>query len=248
MRYRILLAVVLATLASGVAVGGDARWLDLEGRIQYGYFTEDLRALRNLVEPLASSDSRDPLKSYYSALLAYRLSQVSAARQPPPSEARNLVEQCVASLDSALKEQRDFAEALALQSACLAVLAPHGAWKSPFAAPRSATQLHKALDLAPKNPRVVLIDAIDASEHSKAGADPARSCAKFATAAALFETERADVDRVPGWGAAEAYLWLGRCYLDNGNANAARDALERSLLIAPEFAEARRLLSRITSG
>jgi len=53
---------------------------------------------------------------------------------------------------------------------------------------------------------------------------------------------------VPGWGAAEGYTWLGRCYLDSGDALAARDALERALLIAPEFGRARRLLASITSG
>ena len=53
---------------------------------------------------------------------------------------------------------------------------------------------------------------------------------------------------IPGWGAAEAYMWLGRCYLGKGDVLPARDALERALLIAPEFAQARRLLSSITSG
>jgi tetratricopeptide (TPR) repeat protein len=261
-----LLAAPVVLLPSAGLSAADARWLDIESRIQYGYFTEDPRALRNLAEPLASSDTHDPLKSYYAALLAYRLTLLTepqagnpargdklptAARKNDPgrNEARQMVERCVGSLDQALEAQSDFADALALQSACLGLRAELSSWRAPLAAPKSASQIRKALQLAPKNPRVLLLDAIGDYEHAKASAaGAAGSCDKFKNTAAVFETERADVDRIPGWGAAEAYTWLGRCYLDNGDANTARDALERALLIAPEFAQARRLLKSITSG
>jgi tetratricopeptide (TPR) repeat protein len=159
------------------------------------------------------------------------------------------VERCVGSLDQALEAQSNFPDALALQSACLGLLAELVSWRAPLAAPKSASQLHKALQLAPKNPRVLLLDAIDEYGRPKApGGGAEHPCGKFEAVAKVFEAERADVDQVPGWGAAEAYMWLGRCYLDNDNPNAARDALERALLIAPEFGQARRLLATITSG
>jgi tetratricopeptide (TPR) repeat protein len=261
----LLAAAVLVLPAAGLRAA-DARWLDIESRIQYGYFTEDSRALRNLVEPLASDDSHDRLKSYYAALLAYRLTLLAEARADNSAgggklptaarksdrgrnEARQTVERCVGSLDHALEGQSDFADALALQSACLGLLAELSSWRAPFAVPKSASQIRRALQLAPKNPRVLLLDAIGAYERAKAsGAAAAAPCDKFKNTAAVFETERANVDQIPGWGAAEAYTWLGRCYLDNGDANTARDALERALLIAPEFAQARRLLTSITSG
>lgn len=250
MRYPIVLAAAFVALASAGAAA-DTNWLDVESRIQYGYFTEDLRALHNLVEPLGQGDSHDRLKSYYAGLLAYRLTEVSQARAAGAAdkgETRQMLERCVTSLDHALQAQSDFADAMALQSVCLGRLAGQSAWRAPFAAPKSATQLRKALQLEPKNPRVLLLEAVDAYERRKTPTNGAQPCEKFKSTAAVFETERADVDRVPGWGAAEAYMWLGRCYLDNGDGNEARDALERSLLIAPEFAQARRLLSSITSG
>jgi len=258
-------SIALALAATvGVAHAQDTHWLDVESRIQYGYFTEDQHALRGLVEPLSSNDAHDRLKSYYAGLLAYRQTQLAEARANPgapaagagnklptpgrsKNEARQTVERCVGSLDHALEAQKDFADALALQSACLDQLAALGSWRSPLAGSRSAGQLRKALQLAPKNPRVLLLDAISDYEHPKS-ADAPRSCDKFKNTAAVFETERANVDQVPGWGAAEAYTWLGRCYLGNGDAVPARDALERALLIAPEFGQAKRLLSSITSG
>jgi tetratricopeptide (TPR) repeat protein len=245
------MALGLAATAAP-ALAQDTHWLDIESRIQYGYFTEDQRALHALVEPLTSNDAHDRLKSYYAGLLAYR--EIQLALPTPPrrngrtkSEARQMLERCVSSLDHALEAQKDFADALALQSACLEQLADLSSWGSPFAGSKSASQLRKALQIAPKNPRVLLLDAVSDYEHPKS-ADAPRSCDKFKNTAAVFETERADVDQVPGWGAAEAYTWLGRCYLGNGDAVPARDALERALLIAPEFGQAKRLLSSITSG
>ncbi len=254
-------AIVCGNVRPAHAADGD--WLDLESRIQYGYFTEDLHALRNLAESLGTADSHDRLKSYYVGLLAYRvalLAEAQAGKAPAEqkarshkggrkkSEARQSVERCVAALDQALEAQSDFADALALQSACLGLLAESGSWHTPFGAPRSATQLHKALQLAPKNPRVLLLEALGDYDNPKADPAQARTCDKFKATAAVFDAERVEVDKVPGWGAAEAYMWLGRCYLDAGDVVPARDALERSLLIAPEFTAARRLLSRITSG
>lgn len=273
-RSRLLLLLTVGVLVSASAGrAADMNWLDIESRIQYGYYTEDVHSLRNLVEALASNDSHDRLKSYYAGLLAYRITlleqaqadQAAAAagagtpppKSPPPvrkndrskNEARQTVERCVASLDRALEAQSNFPDALALQSACLRQLAELSSWRAPLAAPKSASQLHRALQIAPRNPRVLLLEAIGDYEHSETSGDDAQHpCAKFKAAAAVFEAERADVDQVPGWGAAEAYMWLGRCYLDSGDGNAARDALERALLIAPEFGQARRLLATITSG
>jgi len=267
MRVALALVLVLAARAQ-IALAQDTHWLDVESRIQYGYFTEDQRALRALMEPLTSNDAHDGLKSYYAGLLAYRQAQLAQAQANPEApaagagtqlptssrkndrakgEARQMIERCVSALDHALEPRKDFADALALRSACLDQLAALSSWRSPLAGSKSSNQLRKALQLAPKNPRVLLLEAISDYEHPKS-ADVPRSCDKFKNTAAAFETERANVDQVPGWGAAEAYTWLGRCYLSNGDAVPARDALERALLIAPEFGQAKRLLSSITSG
>jgi tetratricopeptide (TPR) repeat protein len=256
---------LFAAVAALARLGADARaadmsWLDIESRIQYAYYTEDGRTLRNLMEePLVSGDQNDRLKSYYAALLAYRMTLLSAVEQPATGgkplpdgnkgTPRQMAERCVTSLDHALELQGNFADALALQSVCLARLAETHSLKAQLAGFRSATQMRKALQLAPKNPRVLLLYAVRAYEHSKVlggeGGDP---CGKLKNAIAAFEAERTELDQVPGWGAAEAYVWLARCYLDREDAGAARDALERALLIAPPFAEARRLLAGITSG
>jgi tetratricopeptide (TPR) repeat protein len=241
------LAIGLVLLPLG-ARGAQTNWLDVESRIQYGYYTEDPRSLAGVMELLAPSDTESASKSYYAGLANYRLTQLMVARDR--SRAKETAEACVHSLDRALKINKDFPEALALQSACLDELSALEAWRTPFAASKSGAQIEKARHLAPRNPRVLLLDAVAVYDRPRGSAEEQdRALNGFKNATAAFEAERRETEEhAPGWGAAEAYVYLGRCYLDRGATLDARDALERALLIAPEFAEARRLMAKITSG
>jgi tetratricopeptide (TPR) repeat protein len=235
-----LTAAALATAANAAA---DGAWLDVEGRIQYGFYTEDARALADIADQLSHGEGeREPLQYYYAGLANYRLALVLASRDK--EHARDAVEQCADNLDAAVKAQSNFAAALALQSACLRTLAVLKPWK-PLAGSKSAGQMERALKLAPRDPRVLLLEALAKGEDVKFDE---QSLATLKKAAAAFESERQGVDLTPGWGAAEAYTYLGRGYLERGDVLNARDALERALLIAPDFAMAKRLMSKITTG
>jgi hypothetical protein len=239
---------LLVLPASAAESGGrdDSVWRDLEGRIQYGYYTEDLRTLESLANPHASAESADPLTSYYRALAQYRLTQLLSAGDPPG--ARERADQCVESLGHALEAQPEFADAHALQSACLALVAQLKPLRAPLASSRSRSEISRALRLAPRNPRVLLLDAINDSDHASSSVEKDRALGKLRKAVAALEAERADLEHVPGWGLAEGYTCLAQRYLDKGDALAAREALEHALLAAPDFAQARRLMTRITSG
>jgi hypothetical protein len=241
---RVLLPWAALLAASGAArAATDASWLDVEGRIQYGFYIEDVRALADIADQLSRVEGeRASLQYYYTALANYRLAVLLASRDK--ERARDVIERCVDSLDAALKAEANFAAALALQSACLRTLATLKPWK-PLAGSKSVGQMERAVKLAPRDPRVLLLDALAKGEDSKID-EKALATLKKATAA--FETERQGIDRTPGWGAAEAYAYLGRGYLERGDVLNARDALERALLIAPDFALAKRLLTKITTG
>ncbi len=103
--------------------------------------------------------------------------------------------------------------------------------------------------MAPKNPRVLLIDALGDYEFSAAlGGNKERALPKLRRAVAAFEAERGGAEALPGWGASEAYYYLGRDLLEHQDPVGARDALEHALLLAPEYAQARALMAKITSG
>ena len=60
--------------------------------------------------------------------------------------------------------------------------------------------------------------------------------------------ERQGLERIPAWGAAEAWQGLAQVYLDRGDAIAARSALEHALLLMPDYKSAHRLLDHILTG
>jgi hypothetical protein len=240
---RRILALAWAVALIGLVGNSTAaanQWMDVEGRIQYGFYTEDARALSDVVDQLSGPNSQDePMHHYYVGLANFRLSSVLAARDK--NRAREAAARCVSRLDEVTRKP-GFAEGFALQSACLRALYNLTTWK-PLAASRSTGYMEKAIKLAPKDPRVLLLHALEQGESAPLDQD---AIAKLKKAAAAFEAERQGVDRTPGWGAAEAYAYLGRGYLEQGDIVAARDALERALLIAPDFVLARKLMTKIT--
>jgi hypothetical protein len=247
------LAAVLGILllAGARAESEDGAWRDIESRIQYGYYTEDAAALRHLAESLASDESHDKLHGYYAGLTDWRLALLGARANPalPASSPAKLSQQCVSQVDTALAVQADFADALALRAACLAAPLEASGAHAPFALHRARKDLDRALQLAAANPRVLLVDAMSDYELSgEKGGNKERALAKLRQAVAAFEAERTGAEPLPGWGAAEAWFLLARDLFDHGDPVGARDALEHALLIAPEFAQARRLMAKVTAG
>lgn len=252
-----LRALALACTATLIACAGSAhaaetQWRDIESRIQYAYYTEDARALRNLQDTVAAAESRDRLRGYYAGLVAWRLALL-AAQDPatvPGGSAAQLAQHCVHELDAVIDAEADAAEALALRSACLSLPLASGGLRVPFAGRKPRKDLERALQLAARNPRVLLIDALsDYQLPASQGGQKERALSKLRGAVAAFEAERAaGPDPLPGWGAAEAYLFLARDLMDRADGVGARDALEHALLLAPEYGPARRLMGKITSG
>jgi hypothetical protein len=244
------LAAALA-LAATCAGAEEVAWRDIESRIQYGYYTEDAAALRRLEELIAAGDARDKLRGYYGGLLAWRraLLAMPGTAAAQGASAAHYAERCVSEIDTALALEADFAEALALRAACLATPQEIGGGYAPIAGHRARKDLERARQLATRNPRVLLVDAMSDYELAPAqGGNKDRALGRLRQTVAAFEAERSGAEHVPEWGAAEAWLLLARDLLDHGDPVAARDALEHSLLIAPEFAQARRLMTKIISG
>ena len=250
LRRRSLLAAAVA-LAVTSAHADDVQWRDIESRIQYGYYTEDTAALRKLEELIAAGDARDKLRGYYAGLLDWRRALLTAPGAAPAERgnAARYAERCVSEVETALALDADFADALALRAACLSTPQEIAGGYAPLTGYRARKDLERARQLAAKNPRVLLVDAMcDYTLLPSQGGNKDRALGKLRKTTAAFEAERSDADRLPGWGAAEAWLLLARDLLDHGDSVGAREALEHALLIAPEFAEARRLMAKFTAG
>lgn len=237
--------------ATGAAQTSAAYWMRIERRIESGYFTQDTAALQALAATLsvgasrAAGDRRDEKwRSYYAGLLAYRLALLAENDQ---ARVWPLTQRCISRLNQALALDEGSAEALALQSACLALQSHLDPWGSPFSGPLSRARIDKALRIAPDDPRVLLLGAVAARDRPRLfGGDPQQAFALLQRAVSAFEAQRAR--GLPGWGAADAFTYLAQDYLARGETIAARNVLERALLVAPDFAQARRLMAEIVSG
>src|SRR5262252_1374155 len=104
---RCLLALAAAALSAlaGAAYADEAQWRDLENRIQYGYYTEDRRALQNLADNIALDESHGEWRAYYAGLVYWRLAQLTAQAAPGgkgPSVSQ-FAQRCTRELDATLE-------------------------------------------------------------------------------------------------------------------------------------------------
>lgn len=241
------------TAAAAAVSRPSAHWLQVESRIESGYFQQDAADLTALAATLSAqgraatgAQTDEEWRSYYAALLAYRLALLATGHG---QQAWPFTQQCVDRLNRALVLDAASAEALALQSACLALQSHLDSWRAPFAAPLSVARIDKALKLAPDNPRVLLLGALAAADRPTLfQGDSQQAFSLMQRAVSVFEQRTERAPGLPGWGAADAYTDLAEDYLRRGQAVAARNVLERALLLAPDFGQARRLMAEIVSG
>jgi hypothetical protein len=88
-------AGLFAATASSAA--NDAHWLDIEGQIQYSYYTEDARALDNLAAQLDTKQPGEPLQDYYAALAYYRIALTASA---DTQRAASALDSCIAHISN----------------------------------------------------------------------------------------------------------------------------------------------------
>jgi tetratricopeptide (TPR) repeat protein len=261
-----MLGLVLAGALSPVlAQSSSSDWADIEARIQYAYYTNDARALNSLLNSLKPKAVEGEVEAgdvvvtrwYFRALTHYRLAQVLISTRK--SEAKNAIGDCGDEADEAVsalprvalgldetdENRKQRAEAYALATAC--TLAGREMSSLAFGGGRIGSRIDEAVKLEPKNPRVRLVEALAMFDRAGKNADEKAAALKnLRNVTVMFEQARAAASSTPEWGAAEAYAFLGRALFDMRDVVGAREALERSLLIAPDYAFARQLMAQIT--
>jgi tetratricopeptide (TPR) repeat protein len=239
-RY-ILITLLLAT---GTAVRGQEGG-DTQARIDYAYQTEDSNGLANLIQNLTNqvkNDAGDPALHYHLAHAQYRFGQLSHERHGHAAEAA--FSDCIDELKPVLDINGKSAEAMVLQSACYSGLADLRMLEAVLLRTRAADRLKTALKLEPRNPRAVLLSAMQEMQHAKPGSpERQRAFAQLQQAAQLFEESSGTSNDSPGWGHAEAYLALGLEFKNRGDHLGARNWIEKALIAAPDYKMAQRQLA-----
>jgi tetratricopeptide (TPR) repeat protein len=240
----ILLTVMLLTAVRVMAQEGG----DTQAQIDYAYQTEDGNRLANLIQNLTTrvkDNSADISLRYHLAHAQYRFGQLSGERRAHAAEAA--FSDCIDELKPAI-DNKDVksAESMVLQSACYSGLAELKSLEAVLLRSRAADRLSAALKLQPRNPRAVLLSALQDLRHAKPGSpEGQRGFAELRSAAELFEQSSGTSDDAPGWGHAECYLALGRELQIRGDHLGARNWIEKALIAAPDFKMAQHQLASL---
>jgi hypothetical protein len=239
-RAILLSALLLPAMTVRAQEGGD-----VQAQIVYAYQTEDSNSLVNLIQVLSTqvkSDSGDIAARYHLAHAQYRFGELSRARHAHGAEAA--FADCIDELKPVLEKNVKSVEALVLQSACYSELADMTLLEAVVLRSRASDRLRAAAKLAPRNPRVVLLTALQDMRGAKPGSSESQKAfVELQLAAHLFDESSGTNIDTPGWGHAEGYLALGRELQARGDHLGARNAIEKSLLAAPDYKAAQRQLA-----
>jgi len=232
----------MAAFAAQAQEGGDT-----QAQIDYAYQTEDSNSLGNLIQNLSNrvqNDSADTALRYHLAHAQYRFGQLSRERHARAAE--SAFSDCIDELKPVIDKDVKSPEGMVLQSACYSGLAELKSLEAVLLRTRAADRLKAALKLEPRNPRAVLLSAMQDMRHAKPGSPQSQQgFAQLQLAAQLFEQSSGTSNDAPGWGHAEAYLALGRELQIRGDRVGARNWIEKALIAAPDYKTAQRQLASL---
>ena len=239
--------ISIMMLSLGAALARAQEGGDLQAQIIYAYQAEDTNQLANLVQTLSTQvkgGGADAALRYHLAHAEYRFGLLVGEKQS--REAAAGFSDCIDQLKQVLEQDAKSAEAMALEAACYANLAKHKHLEAVLLRSRAADRLSAAFALAPRNPRVLYLMAMEGLARSKPGSpENQRAFEQLQLAAQIFDQSSATRIDVPGWGHAEAYLALGLQLQSRGDLLGARNWIEKSLIVAPDFKAAQKQLGSL---
>jgi tetratricopeptide (TPR) repeat protein len=229
-----VLTFACALLAPSAVAAMSPELTDLAGRVHYGFYHGDARAIEAAQAALErQGDSAEA--RYYRDFAALRRAQLGSLDR----DAAKRLEACA---DRDVDPELDHvmgAEAWALVAAC-AFVAEDGR--------RVVEALEYARASDDDQPRIALVEAWRVQrEAGTAAAESAEVGAALEAAVAAFDAWSPSIDD-PDWGYAEALVALGEYALGRGETRASRDLMERALLIAPDYSLAVELRAKLQDG
>jgi tetratricopeptide (TPR) repeat protein len=238
-----LLAALLLPVWAAAQEGGD-----VQAQILYAYHTEDTNTLQSLVQDLTAEakDAADnPALRYHLAHAHYRMGELSG--HAAAHRAEGALSDCIDDIKPLLQKDVKSIEALILQGACYLGLADLRTMEAVVLRSRGWDRLNTVAKLAPRNPRLLLIESTQSLARAKMGSpERQQALSQLNLAVQIFDQSPATNVDEPGWGHAEAYLALGRELQARGDRVQARNLIEKALIVAPDYKSAQRQLASLS--
>lgn len=170
---------------------------------------------------------------HYKGYALYRKANTIMGDEKKKAEAKALLEEADDALESSIKTLA-WPESHALRASITGQMIGLGnPMSGMILGPRSESQMDKAIELGPKNPRVWMLKGVGTMFKPGlfgGGADKAEK--ELLNAIELFGSDR-PVAPAPAWGHAEVYAWLGQAYARQDKITEARAAYQKALELDP---------------
>ena len=233
-------------LAAGLAVGAMAQESDLDKTKRFVEAREQLEQavvdqnieqiamLRSQFKSFVDEPDLRAQAHYFVGLAGYRLRTLPSDLDDDQKE--NYLDEAINHLKKAIGVKSNFAEAHALLSGCYGMKASGGMFAGMKYGPKSNTQMDKALELAPDNPRVLILDGTGLFfTPSMFGGDTEKAITQFQESAKQFGEFTPEDATMPHWGRVEVYAWLGQAYEEDEQYDEAKKAYEKALELDPDY-------------
>jgi tetratricopeptide (TPR) repeat protein len=195
---------------------------------------EGLQAAVRRLKTLARSEDA-ALRHYYLGYTSWRMASLAYLAGGAPLTTP-LLEDALAELDAAVTVDPRLADANALIGVICGTLIAADPSRAVTLGPRGREAAGRAFASAPGNPRVLLMRAMATTFSPPAvGGDRTRGLGLWREALTRFETSTATDPRLPDWGEAEGWGWLGGAHLMAGEHAEALRAFDRALALRPDF-------------
>jgi tetratricopeptide (TPR) repeat protein len=188
---------------------------------------------KTVLEAARHDDRYAVLGNYYVGYADYRLALI--LQQVDKDKAVAYLDSAVSRLEESISGDGGFAEAYALLSGCYGQKISLSPIKSIILGPKSGSMISKAKELAPTNPRVVLMGAIS-TYYTPAlfGGSKEKGLEEMKSAAELYDRWTSADSLQPDWGKDEVWAWIGIARMERKETIQAKRAFDKSLEINPE--------------
>lgn len=249
-RCAALLAIGLVThTATGMPVD-DPQLASLRDNIERSYNTNNTQAIDsirlailNIGDTAEAGSAKQDLAAYLAAYARLRQSLLVADNR---TLARSYLEDCITGLKALLERRSDDAQARALLGSCYGASSRYHFLSAAWRGLEAGRQMAAAVEQAPDNAWVVFQDGVsDYETPMMFGGNKKRAIGKLRRAAVLFAQSRPPGSSEPVWGEAETWLYIGRTHQALGDSDAAREALQTALAMAPDSRDIREALTSL---
>lgn len=231
-----LLAFATAPWVSAADFDND--WPELVERLERAVPLNDLNALSGVrIGSMALLDT--DLTADQGALVRYMVAYSTwrriRNRAIEEGERDALIEEALDLLTEVTGRNPADAEAHALLGSLYGFQISFAPWKGMFLGRRASGALNRASELAPQNPRVLLLQGVSAIHRPRMfGGGTRKAASLLQEALAAFRTEP-NGRPWPRWGHADTRAWLGYVLMQQGDSRAAEDHYLHALELEPNF-------------